>query len=401
MFYYSRRLNFLLSNIYRFFILFIIFRLAFVLLFVSNKTTDFNDLLYGIWIGIRFDLRFACFILIPIMIAFLIPVYNPLRQSSLRFLTQIYLKVSTLIIIFLYAFDLGNYAYLKQRIDISSIKLLENPLIAFGMAWESYPMPFILLALLIIVYFIWRQINKTLILLNDRPRIFNFGHNVIGFVTSGIVFIFTVLKTFDLNTDYYLTAPQIVASAINPILYLNETSSFALEDFNENKTRSNYDLMVKELSIDKPNSKDLSLFCKHTKKELITQPNIVVIFLESVGFNRMSRSGNPLNSTPNLDELSKHSIFFNRFYIPMVGTARSVFGLITGIHDVASVETASSNPRIVNQYSSINALKNYEKYYIMGGSASWRNVRSLLKNNIPRLLRSVELDSLSTRSIGF
>ena len=97
----------------------------------------------------------------------------------------------------------------------------------------------------------------------------------------------------------------------------------------------------------------------------------------------MSRSGNPLNSTPNLDELSKHSIFFNRFYIPMVGTARSVFGLITGIHDVASVETASSNPRIVNQYSSINALKNYEKYYIMGGSASWRNVRSLLKNNIP------------------
>lgn len=67
----------------------------------------------------------------------------------------------------------------------------------------------------------------------------------------------------------------------------------------------------------------------------------------------------------------------------MVGTARSVFALITGIHDVASVETASSNPRIVDQYSSINALTNYEKYYIMGGSASWRNVRSLLKNNIP------------------
>lgn len=388
MFYYSRRLNFLLSNVYRFFILFIIFRLAFVLLFVSNKTTDFNDLLYGIWIGIRFDLRFACFILIPIMIAFLIPVYNPLRQSSLRFLTQIYLKVSTLIIIFLYAFDLGNYAYLKQRIDISSIKLLENPLIAFGMAWESYPMPFILLALLIIVYFVWRQINKTLILLNDRPRIFNFGHNVIGFVTSGIIFIFAIWGTFGqyrlLWSDaHFSDDPFIVASAINPILYLNETSSFALEDFNENKTRSNYDLMVKELSIDKPNSKDLSFSRLKIKKELITQPNIVVIFLESVGFNRMSRSGNPLNSTPNLDELSKHSIFFNRFYIPMVGTARSVFGLITGIHDVASVETASSNPRIVNQYSSINALKNYEKYYIMGGSASWRNVRSLLKNNIP------------------
>ena len=77
----------------------------------------------------------------------------------------------------------------------------------------------------------------------------------------------------------------------------------------------------------------------------------------------------------------------------MVGTARSVFGLITGIHDVASVETASSNPRIVDQYSSINALDNYEKYYIMGGSASWRNVRSLLRNNIPDI-KIIEQDQI-------
>jgi len=97
----------------------------------------------------------------------------------------------------------------------------------------------------------------------------------------------------------------------------------------------------------------------------------------------MARSGNPLNATPNLDQLSTEGIFFDRFYIPMVGTARSVFGMVTGIHDVVRVETASSNPRIVDQYSLINALTGYEKYYIMGGSASWRNIRGLLQNNIP------------------
>jgi len=387
LFYYSRRLGFIFSNIWRLFTTFMIFRFAFILLFISNKSTDSNDLLNALWIGLRFDLRLACFTLIPIMVAFLIPIFNPLNQSSLRSLSKIYLKISTLIIIFLYAFDLGNYSYLKQRIDISSIKLLENPLIAFGMAWESYPMTFIIIALIIIVYIVWNQIDLTFDTLNNRPKIFSFCQNIIGSTFGGVLFIFAIWGTFGqyrlLWSDaHFSNDPFVVASAINPILYLNETRSFELEDFNEEKTRSNYDLMVRELAINKPNSKELSYTRLKTNGSLKNQPNIVVIFLESVGYNRMSRSGNPLNPTPNLDELSKNSIFFDRFYIPMVGTARSVFGLITGIHDVASVETASSNPRIVDQYSSINALNNYKKFYLMGGSASWRNVRSLLKNNI-------------------
>ena len=388
MFYYSRRLSFLFSNIWRLFTLFAMFRLTFILLFITNKTGNYNDLFYALWIGLRFDMRLACFILIPIVIAFLIPIYNPLNQSFFRLLAKIYLKMSILIIILLYGFDLGNYSYLDQRIDISSLKLLENPLIAFGMAWESYPMVIILFILVIVVYFVWRNIDKTFTILTNRPKVFNFSQSIIGFTISGFIFIFAIWGTFRqyrlLWSDaHFSNDPFIVASAINPILYLNETRSFALEEFNEEKTRLNYGLMVKELNINIPNSKNLSFTRSISKRHIKDQPNIVVIFLESVGYNRMSRSGNPLNPTPNLDELSKNSIFFDRFYIPMVGTARSVFGLITGIHDVASVETASSNPRIVDQYSSINALDNYEKYYIMGGSASWRNVRSLLKNNIP------------------
>ena len=388
MFYYSRRLSFLFSNIWRLFTLFAMFRLTFILLFITNKTGNYNDLFYALWIGLRFDMRLACFILIPIVIAFLIPIYNPLNQSFFRLLVKIYLKMSILIIILLYGFDLGNYSYLDQRIDISSLKLLENPLIAFGMAWESYPMVIILFILVIVVYFVWRNIDKTFTILTNRPKVFNFSQSIIGFTISGFIFIFAIWGTFRqyrlLWSDaHFSNDPFIVASAINPILYLNETRSFALEEFNEEKTRLNYDLMVKELNINIPNSKNLSFTRSISKRHIKDQPNIVVIFLESVGYNRMSRSGNPLNPTPNLDELSQNSIFFDRFYIPMVGTARSVFGLITGIHDVASVETASSNPRIVDQYSSINALDNYEKYYIMGGSASWRNVRSLLKNNIP------------------
>ena len=82
-----------------------------------------SELIRAFWIGMRFDLRLACFILLPLGLAFMIPVINPMTQSVLRKMARIYLWLVTVLVIFLYAFDFGNYAYLDQRLDISSIKL--------------------------------------------------------------------------------------------------------------------------------------------------------------------------------------------------------------------------------------------------------------------------------------
>ena len=141
----------------------------------------------------------------PIVIAFLIPIYNPLNQSFFRLLAKIYLKMSILIIILLYGFDLGNYSYLDQRIDISSIKLLENPLIAFGMAWESYPMVIILFILFIVVYFVWSNIDKTFTILTNRPKVFNFSQSIIGSTISGFIFIFAIYCFLNCLLDVLLS----------------------------------------------------------------------------------------------------------------------------------------------------------------------------------------------------
>jgi len=108
----------------------------------------------------------------------------------------------------------------------------------------------------------------------------------------------------------------------------------------------------------------------------------VIIFLESVGTNRLGTMGNLLNPTPFLDQLIKKSLFFDHFYVPYVSTSRSVFTLITGIPDVASVKTSSRNPIIRNQNTIINDFTNYNKHFIIGGSASWANIRSLITYNI-------------------
>ncbi len=347
-----------------------------------------TELIRALWVGVRFDLRLAVFIIVPVGLFFMIPFINPLRTAISRRLVKIYLRTVSVLVTFFYAFDIAHYGYLNHRIDVSAFKLLENPMIALQMVWESYPVVWSIIGLSILIWATWRAIEKAFQYLEDRQRLVRFRNKFFAFTMGGVILLFSIWGTFRqyrlLWSDAYFSEdPFIVAAGLNPILYFNETRSFVLEDFNEEKTREYYDLMIQELGVKQPDPKRLSYARTVDEREVKNQPNIVIIFLESVGYNRMARSGNPLNATPNLDQLSTEGIFFDRFYIPMVGTARSVFGMVTGIHDVVRVETASSNPRIVDQYSLINALTGYEKYYIMGGSASWRNIRGLLQNNIP------------------
>ena len=347
-----------------------------------------TELIRALWVGVRFDLRLAVFIIVPVGLFFMIPFINPLRTAISRRLVNIYLRTVSVLVTFFYAFDIAHYGYLNHRIDVSAFKLLENPMIALQMVWESYPVVWSIIGLSILIWATWRAIEKAFQYLEDRQRLVRFRNKFFAFTMGGFILLFSIWGTFRqyrlLWSDAYFSEdPFIVAAGLNPILYFNETRSFVLEDFNEEKTREYYDLMIQELGVKQPDSKRLSYARTVDERESKNQPNIVIIFLESVGYNRMARSGNPLNATPNLDQLSTEGIFFDRFYVPMVGTARSVFGMVTGIHDVVRVETASSNPRIVDQYSLINALTGYEKYYIMGGSASWRNIRGLLQNNIP------------------
>jgi len=62
-----------------------------------------------------------------------------------------------------------------------------------------------------------------------------------------------------------------------------------------------------------------------------------------------------------------------------------VFEMLTGIPDVNGATTASRNPLVVNQHTLVNALEGYEKYYFLGGSATWGNIRGLFTHNIPGL----------------
>jgi len=402
MFYKSRRIQFLFKSIIVYFLLLVLLRIIFYLIFNSeSETYTLGNLFKAFLIGIRFDLRLAVLVNIPLMIFCALPFVNIIHSVWTRRISDLYIYLFTGMLLLFYSVDMGHYSYLGRRIDISVLRFLENPQISAQMVWESYPVIIILILLSFI--FIGFKLIYDLVpaILLTTPILKNAKRKFLGFTISSLIILFSAwgtLKQYPLRWSdaFFSNNSFISALGLNPILYYNDTRRFARDDFNINKAKEYHHDIVEFLGIKDQDPGILNYGRYATTLNHPTQPpNIVIIFLESVGANRLSKLGNSLNATPNLDQIIEDGIFFKRFYVPMVGTARSVFTMVTGIPDVARIKTSSRNPRINKQYSIINDFTGYEKHYIMGGSAGWANIRGFLQLNIPDLLIT-ELDDLKS-----
>jgi len=402
MFYKSRRIQFLFKSIIVYFLLLVLLRIIFYLIFNSeSETYTLGNLLKALLIGIRFDLRLAVLVNIPQMIFCAIPFVNIIHSAWMRRISDLYIYLFTGMLLLFYSIDMGHYSYLGRRVDISVLRFIENPQISAQMVWESYPV-IIILILLSFIFIGFKLIYDFVpAILLTTPIVKTAKRKFLGFTISSLIILFSAwgtLKQYPLRWSdaFFSNNSFISALGLNPILYYNDTRRFARDDFNIDTAKEYHHDIVEFLNIQDQDPKILNYGRYTTPMNHPTQsPNIVIIFLESVGANRLSILGNPLNATPNLDQIIKEGIFFNRFYVPMVGTARSVFTMVTGIPDVARIKTSSRNPRINKQYSIINDFTGYEKHYIMGGSAGWANIRGFLQLNIPDLLIT-ELDDLKS-----
>ena len=73
-------------------------------------------------------------------------------------------------------------------------------------------------------------------------------------------------------------------------------------------------------------------------------------------------------------------LFFNRCFSPTFGTARGVFGVLTGTPDVQLSEFSTRNPEAIHQHTIINDFVDYNKFYFLGGSSDFNNFEGLVKN---------------------
>ncbi len=326
-------------------------------------------------------------ILLPIAILSMYTRFSPFFSERNKRFWSYYLAVTTFIVLFFFGADFGNFSYNHTRINASALNFAEDPLISVRMLWQSYPMVWILMALAITVFLMVTIFKKTHVQTLKRNQAISPPHKkrwhaaAIFFLAWCLygIFSLTPLKwkdAFQLNDNFRSYV------ALNPLQNFFTTLQFRQPSFEDAKAKYWFPLIADFLQLDSKNiaDKDYARELLPDSKALESRPNVVLVICESFSMYKSSMSGNPLNTTPYFKSMCDSGLFFNHCFSPTFGTARGVFGVLTGIPDVQLSEFSTRNPAAINQHTIINDFEDYNKFYFIGGSSDFNNFEGLVKN---------------------
>ena len=348
-------------------------------------------------IGLRFDLRLAILLMLPIALLAWLPVWNLTRSRVLRWVARLYLALALGAVLLVYIIDFGHYAYLGVRINATVLRFLEDAQISTDMVWQTYPVVWITLGWAAATALVWWLLLRFERVTLDRPAKRISRLSLIWGSALMVVAVFVaILGRFDnINLEnpvplrwsdaFFSGDNQIAALGLNPVIFLYDTLKVPNQPYDREQVEAHYDVVSRYLGVDQPDAKTLNFSREQGVQPYAIdgkRPNVVFVMLESLGTTAVGAYGNPLNPTPNIDRLAKQSWFFKNFYVPVTGTAKTVWASISGVPDVSRQETATRNPLITRQRSLVNALQGYDKYYMIGGNSGWANMNALIRQSI-------------------
>lgn len=398
----SRRVRYLLGGTALFFAVFALLRGVFLAGFAdfdAMGNIGNERIVEAVGIGLRFDLRLAILMMLPVALLAFLPRVNLVRCRLVRGLSRLYLGLAVFLVLLVYVLDFGHYDYLGLRINSTILRFLGNKDISAGMLWQSYPVLQItagwLAASVLVLWAAIRLERRHL----DRPARINptFSRAAVGaFALAILILLGLIGRLTSINpsnpvplrwSDAFVSGNSAVgALGLNPVIFIYDTSRTPQETFDRAQVAKHYDLMSRYLGVTEPDPEKLNV-TRHIgpqphRLQFQRTPNVVFVMLESLGASRLGTFGNPLDPTPNLDAIAQQGWLFRNFHVPVSGTAKTVWASITGIPDAARAESATRNPFISNQHTVINALKEHRKVYAIGGSAGWANMNALIQSSI-------------------
>ena len=365
--------------------------LRLIFYFVFNHTGNPISVLGSSFLlGFRFDLKMICFLLEFMLLLGAVNISDPFISSWSRKVYFVLLAIVCLITSFTYTIDFAHYSYLNLRLSASILNYMQDAGISLTLVWENYPVIRMLLLILIVSFLIWwllivlyRSIARSADQSNKKRKwlwvtvsFLLFGLGIFGNIGQ---YNLRWSEAFSLGNDYRANL------ALNPYQSFFSSLKFRNSMFNPEMVRKAYPVLKPYFGFP-GDSLNLNYERVITRPPVNNKPNIVVVICESFSAYKSSMWGNPLNTTPFFKSMCDQGIFFDQCFTPSYGTARGVWAVLTGIPDVGQANsTTSRNPGAVNQHTIINDFRGYDKYYFIGGSASWANIRGLLNNNIDGL----------------
>jgi phosphoglycerol transferase MdoB-like AlkP superfamily enzyme len=388
-------------------------RFIFVHRFAAPVSSD-NDLNASYILGIRYDLRYVAIIMMLILLISYFKALDPFTKKLGKKIAIIFWMLFSTLLLFFYTTDFIHYAYVHQRLNASILSYIDNPLISMQMMWQSYPIITIIIVFLIVEWVLYKFISFTYQLSDKYEKA---GSKIKNIITQAVFFIILLYSAigniiyeggqyplrwsdaYSLGSDYKANV------ALNPMQSFFSTLNFRSSKIDTDLIKKNYTVIADYLAMPSNEQDAQNLQFTRVVSPVVNNleaskiKNVVLVICESFSAYKSSMMGNPLNTTPYFNAMKEQGVYFNRAFSPAYGTARGVWAVLTGTPDILEGKTSSRNPLAVDQHTIMADFKNYEKYYFLGGSASWANIRGVLTNNISDL-KIVEQGSYQSSEIN-
>ncbi|MGQ0739799.1 MAG: LTA synthase family protein [Bacteroidota bacterium] len=367
-----------------FLLIFTLYRLVTFIAF-KPKGISLGDAVPSFIMGIRYDLRWISFILLPVVLLSLWPKLSPFYSARNKKGWSWYLAVVTFVVFVFFAAGFGSFSYNKTPLDAGAMNFAEDFSISWKMMKQTYPLFWMLLGLVVAVLFFrwmyhrshWQVINRTDGMgIPYRRKFF--------VIAAAILFVFVwgnlSWPPLSRNDCFKFNSSFKSYLALNPLQNFFATLKLRKPDFNEQKAREAFPVMAEWMQLPERDNFSYRREIGPRSNALESKPNIVLVQCESYSMYKSSMSGNLLDATPYFDSISRNGIFFDRCFTPHFSTARALFAVLSGIPDAQLFKFSSRNPEAVKQHTIVDNLTEYEKHYFLGGDPEFGNFDGLLNN---------------------
>ncbi len=405
-----RLLRFVLAACALNLLLFLALRLIFWSVFRSTSpAVPLPDVLQGLYLGLKFDLRLALLVGLPPLVLGGLPLLSPIRHVFARRFWLGYLVAAQMLLLLLYIIDFGHYGFLHARLNAGILEHLWPPAIALQIVWESYPVIPGIGVLALAGTANWWALRRFALpeldaVATSTPGKWRLRALAGAVLAAYFLGIWGKWSTFPLRwSDAYFSSDAFVAAlSLNPALFLADTLDNRGQPYDLERVRAEYGFVAQRMEVTRHDQKNLSFARTVVPRASPSRtPNLVVIHLESMAAFKLGVFGNRMQATPRMDAIAREGVLFTDFFVPAAPTARAVFSWVTGIPDFNVGRSASRNPLVIDQHTLVNALSGYARFYFLGGSAAWANIRGLLAHNIRDLQIFEEGSYDQTRTDGW
>ena len=345
-------------------LLFVIAKVAFMLLCHEGHDYTAGDMAEVLWHGLSLDLSTALyFIIVP----FLLTVAS-LWVAIPKWVFRTYYVIIAAAFALAFVADTSLYPFWGFKLDASCLSYLETPTEAMASVTTGY-IVVRLLAIIIVAAGIYWAYRLTAV--NGRHRKHKIWEPLLYLLMIPLMVIGIRggfgESTTNIGQVYYSQNQFLNHSAVNPVFSFLYSLSHTMGDIDQ------YQFMDDDESttLTEPVYTTESV---QTDTLLNTdRPNVVIILLESAGEQFAS-------AMPYLQRLKKEGIYFSNCYANSWRTDRGTLCILSGYPSFPSLSVMKmpEKSRTLPSIASSLQQEGYETSYIYGGDINFTNMRSYL-----------------------